>query len=246
MGYDRPSGFLHQPADAAHRRRQVTLLIGIIAGHAMLAAWILMSSAMLRDQRANTTLVMAEFSKDDIEPDAPAKPVEVAPVPDVIPVLLGSNSKLAAAPDEFGNGDGNGCSVANAIGAALISDEDAMKELAALPAGVRSDADAVMLWNGAWLEVAVEARPLRGDRGIPELRRVVTAAVQALPAGCAEVETVGPQLIPVTESGRTTMVVIGSGVWRWAALVDPPGEMGVTPFDQPVSDWLPSWLASGN
>lgn len=62
----------------------------------MLAAWILMSSAMLRDQRANTTLVMVDFSKDDIEPDAPAKPVEVAPVPDVTPVRLESNSKLAA------------------------------------------------------------------------------------------------------------------------------------------------------
>lgn len=211
----------------------------------MTAAWIL-SGNNVPPKRADRSLITLDFSADTIKPDAPAKPAKVSPVPNTRAAVLRTTSELTAAPDKSGSGDGNGCSVANAIGAALIADKDAMAELASLPTGIRSDADAVMLWNGAWLDAAPEAQELMDQSTIPELRRVVTVAVEALPASCAQVENVGPQLIPIAEPGRTTMVVIGSGVWQWAALIDPPSEPSTTPGLQPIDDWFASWIASGN
>ena len=79
---------------------------------------------------------------------------------------------------------------------------------------------------------------------IPELKRVVTEAILALPVDCQGVETAGPQLIPIPEPGRTTMVVIGSGLWRWSDLIELPV---VDPTDgQPGDGWLDSAAPSGN
>ncbi len=245
---DGPAGFLNRHVDARQRTRRAILLTSIVAAHVMLVGWILLSNRAPSARPGVETLAMVDLTSDDIEPDAPAKPVTVPPVPETrAAVLLAPASPLAAAPAAAGSGDGTGCSVANVIGAALQADDAAMAELAALPAGVRSDADAVMLWNGAWLDVAPETQSLMAENQIPALKNAVTLAVQALPPACTQVESVGPQLIPIPEPGRTTMVVIGSGVWRWAALIEPPIQDAVPqPVGQTASDWLASWGISGN
>lgn len=245
---DGQPGFLNRQVDARQRTRQATLLTSIVAAHVMLAGWILSSNRELPARPGVESLAMVDLSNDESEPDAPAKPATVPPVPESrAAVLLAPTSLLAAAPSTAGGGDGTGCSVTNVISAALQADNAAMAELAALPAGVRSDADAVMLWNGAWLDVAPETQSLMAENQIPALKNAVTLAVQALPPACAQVESVGPQLIPIPELGRTTMVVIGSGVWRWAALIEPPIDAAVPqPVGQTASDWLASWGISGN
>jgi hypothetical protein len=130
---------------------------------------------------------------------------------------------MPEAPPAGGSAASKTCAVASAISAALLADEDAMAEIAALPAQFRSDADAVMLWNGAWLGSAPDGQPpALQENNMPEVKRVVTTTVMKLPAACIEAQTAGPQFVPVAESGRTTMVVIGSGLWRWSNLLDPP------------------------
>ena len=241
-------GFLNQRISAEYRARRAALMVAIIAAHLMLAAWILSSGSNFAGARPTPILAAIDISKDVPEPEAPAKPAIVPPVPDDhMAALLPSKLMVEMAPPVAGNGTGRGCSVASAVSAALIADKAAMAELATLPAEVRSEADAVMLWNGAWLDHAPEAQMQMAQSPIPALKRAVIDAVLALPAECQEVETAGPQLISVPEPGRTTMVVIGSGVWRWSNLLDPPIEPDKAGLaDQSVGDWLASFGLTGN
>lgn len=237
------AGYLARPATF-----RATLLVAIIYALLILAAWILMSGRNFAAARRIPNLTAIDISQDVPKPDAPAKPAIVPPVPDRHMIaLIPSKLLIEAAPPATGSGDGEGCSVSSAVSAALIADKDAMAELAALPPEVRSDADAVMLWNGAWLDVDPEAQAQMASSPIPALKRVVRDAVLALPVKCQIVETTGPQLIPIPEPGRTTMVVIGSGVWRWANLLEPaagPDATGMT--DQSVGDKPASLGLSGN
>ena len=101
--------------------------------------------------------------------------------------------------------------------------------------------------GSSWLDVAPEAQMDMALSPIPALKRVVTDTVLALPAECQEVQTAGPQLIPIPEPGRTTMVVIGSGLWRWSSLLEPPIDPGTTGLtNQSIDEWLASFGLSGN
>lgn len=228
------------------------LIVAIIYALLILAAWTLMSGRNLSAARRISNLAAIDISRDVPEPDAPAKPAIVPPVPDSHMIaLIPTKLLVEAAPPVAGSGTGQGCSVANAVSAALIADKDAMAELAALPGDVRSDADAVMLWNGAWLDTDPATQMQMASTPIPALRRAVSDAVLALPAECQEVEMAGPQLLPIPEPGRTTMVVIGSGVWRWSSLIDLPLDPSLDtkttdPAAQSPGDWKASLGLSGN
>lgn len=228
------------------------LIAAIIYALLILAAWTLMSGRNLSAARRISNLAAIDISRDVPEPDAPAKPAIVPPVPDSHMVaLIPTKLLVEAAPPVAGSGTGQGCSVANAVSAALVADKDAMAELAALPGDVRSDADAVMLWNGAWLDTDPATQMQMASTPIPALRRAVSDAVLALPAECQEVEMAGPQLLPIPEPGRTTMVVIGSGVWRWSSLIDLPLDPSLDtkatdPAAQSPGDWKASLGLSGN
>ena len=228
------------------------LIVAIIYALLILAAWTLMSGRNLSAARRISNLAAIDISRDVPEPDAPAKPAIVPPVPDSHMIaLIPTKLLVEAAPPVAGSGTGQGCSVANAVSAALVADKDAMAELAALPGDVRSDADAVMLWNGAWLDTDPATQMQMASTPIPALRRAVSDAVLALPAECQEVEMAGPQLLPIPEPGRTTMVVIGSGVWRWSSLIDLPLDPSLDtkatdPAAQSPGDWKASLGLSGN
>ena len=228
------------------------LIAAIIYALLILAAWTLMSGRNLSAARRISNLAAIDISRDVPEPDAPAKPAIVPPVPDSHMIaLIPTKLLVEAAPPVAGSGTGQGCSVASAVSAALIADKDAMAELAALPGDVRSDADAVMLWNGAWLDTDPATQMQMVSTPIPALRRAVSDAVLALPAECQEVEMAGPQLLPIPEPGRTTMVVIGSGVWRWSSLIDLPLDPSLDtkttdPAAQSPGDWKASLGLSGN
>lgn len=222
-------------------------MLAIISVHVGLAAWILSTVHTSADARKSLTIAAIDISSDLSKPEAPARPTAVPPKAGkrTIVLLRTSASEEEAAP--AGTGNGEGCSVGSAIGAAIAADPDAMEELAALPAGSRTEADAVMLWNGAWPGVASEPLEQLPQQPVPALKRVVTDAVLALPVDCRDVQTTGPQLIPIQEPGRTTMLVIGSGVWRWAMLLDPPMDPQTSePQRQSLGDWLSSLGTSGN
>lgn len=241
------SGYLNPPHDPAKRARRAMLMLAIISVHAGLAAWILSTVRTSAEATKSLTIAAIDISSEVPKPEAPARPSAVPPKTGKRTVALFSTNTFEQEAAPAGTGNGEGCSVGSAIGAAISADPEAMEELAALPAGSRTDADAVMLWNGAWLGAAPEPLEQLPQQPVPALKRVVTDAVQALPVDCREVLTTGPQLIPIQEPGRTTMLVIGSGVWRWAMLIDPPVDPATSePQRQSLGDWLPSFGTSGN
>lgn len=182
---------------------------------------------------------------------APARPAAASEIRLLDPpVLMPSAIKVTAAPAASGSGTGAGCGMAGVIGQAIAADPAAMAALDALPPGIRTEADAVMLWNGGWIDVGgappspqsvassfasqfpplATPGPSRSATMLPSfllsdplapLKQTVVTALAAAPAECRALSVNGPQLIPIAEPSRTTMLVIGSGSWKWTDLIDP-------------------------
>ena len=51
------------------------------------------------------------------------------------------------------------------------------------------------------------------------LHSAIERIVAAAPAQCRDEEIIGPVFVPIPEGERTTMLAIGSGVWRWSDLL---------------------------
>ena len=221
-------GFLHgRERDAAFYARRAGLSGAIIAGHVMLFLWVLYWSGLAATPKPMRQLVSFDISAA-AKPSAPARKARVPRVaPERMVQALRPESTVSVPPTASGSGSGAGCAMAAAIARAITENPDAMAALAALPPDLRTEADAVMLWNGEWTPddepsllsfFAPEHPP---EHPMEPLKQVVMATLRAAPLECQDTEVTGPQLIPVAEPGRTTMLVVGSGNWRWSALLDP-------------------------
>ena len=274
ISFTDPLRFATIPGQLLDRRRAATA-VGVAAGHLALLWLVLHLSGLVGPQappdRALTTVEIADVPA----PSAPARPAPVPPIPVLNPpVLLPSAVKVAAAAAASGNGAGAGCGMAGVIGRAIAADPAAMAALAALPAGVRTEADAVMLWNGGWIDVggapisaqsalpaavtasATASAKMAAPRSPPRpsllasllpqflqsdplapLKQTVVTALAAAPPECSALGVAGPQLIPIAEPSRTTMLVIGSGMWKWTDLIDPAV---MSPDDAVAASGLPA------
>ena len=115
-------------------------------------------------------------------------------------------------------GVAGGCALSRDTAVAIGQDAAAMTELHALPPSARTSADAVLLWDGQWMD---EGASSRGTAAGP-LRRAVEQVVADAPQSCREAAAKGPEFIAVPDGARTVMIVIGSGEWRWADLLARP------------------------
>ena len=216
--------------------RRIGLLAAIVGAHLLVILWFATRQPVVRmDAGRGGTLVLITLSSGD---DTPApRPVRIEQTPLVIrlplPPLLPALAPLSVALptiDMAGLGTGSaqnmgGCQLGAEALAVIRQDTSAMAELGALPAGVRSDADAVMLWNGSWSTAFAPSPPtaLASTPAVPgTLRTLIERIVAAAPSQCRDASVTGPIFIPILEPTRTTMLVIGSGVWRWADLLLPP------------------------
>ena len=221
-------------AHATHSARYYlgrgTLFLAIVAAH-LLVLWLVLVLTGFTGRAPARAKSLAVFDVSEVEkPDAPAKPAEQVQVSKIQPQLLVPTVlTIAAPPAAAGSGTGQGCGMAGVLAKGISESPEAMAAVAALPKEVRSEADAVMLWNGAWLDTGqgsvLSAVPvlseLTGQDPVTALKTVILATLAAAPAECREVTSLGPQFIPIAEPGRTTMLVIGSGAWRWSSLIEP-------------------------
>ena len=214
----------------AHRVRRIVLLAAIIAVHCLIIALLISQSPAERKSEANgeTLITISSASGDRAateaqKPELPRAAVR-APLP---PPLIPMPSLSAEAPETGGaagvQGGGSACQLTADAALAIQQDPMAMAELAALPPGVRSEADAVMVWSGVWFDQAPAAVVSIGA-GTPAggLHLAIERIVAAAPAQCRDEDIVGPVFIPIPEGERTIMLAIGSGVWRWSALLPQP------------------------
>lgn len=209
-------------------------MLAIAAAHiALIVLVIVASRSGGQPPRLRTAVAAFDITATPPTPDAPAAPAPKAPVPsERLAMMLPSLSELTVAPPVGGTGTGQGCAMGAKVMAAIIADPLAMQALAELPTEARSDADAVMLWNGDWLGADVPAAPSffaifdpKPSGPVEVLKAVVVKTVTESSPECQMVTLTGPQLIPIPEQDRTTMLVIGSGVWAWASLLAPPPEL---------------------
>ena len=232
------------------------LLLAIVAGH-LLILWLVLLLTGFTGRALPRAKSLAVFDVSKVEkPDAPAKPAEQVRVSKVQPQLLVPTVlTIAAPPAAAGSGTGQGCGMAGVLAKGISESPEAMAAVAALPKEVRSEADAVMLWNGTWLDTGqasvLSAVPvlseLTGQDPVTALKTVILATLAAAPAECREVTSLGPQFIPIAEPGRTTMLVIGSGAWRWSSLAEPEPDPLATPgADQSAGDGRFAAAPTGN
>jgi hypothetical protein len=160
-------------------------------------------------------------------------PIDIAPAPvdatlEAVAEMAASGPNLTAdALDEGGpaisdgapslaSGEaGPGCRLEAAVGKTLQADERTRSALQRLPRSARSVANAVMLWDGAW----VPDGPATAG-ALAALRESISAELAAAEASCRAEVLAGPVFIPVETGGETVVLTLGSGVWRWGQLIE--------------------------
>lgn len=161
----------------------------------------------------------AKVEAVDVEPPRDIEPqfVDVlSPEPDPLierdPLLDPVSLSIAAASSAAGQP----CQLTAWLQQALQADPQVQAALPQIPRPARSVANAIMLWNGAWIEPQTTA-----SVGVLTLHQAVIAGIRAAPAACREQVIQGPELIILLDGAGATVLAIGSGEWRWADLLDP-------------------------
>lgn len=227
-----PASRLHvsEPTSAAgDLTRRAVLLLTIMALHLLLIVWLASNPPLTEIMRPAAVSVFTVLPLS--ERDTSARPVQkrVVPLATPVPVLPapGRLPTAEAAPLSSGatatvsaGAAAGGCALAQNVGEAIGKNPAAMAEIDGLPPDVRTSADAIMLWDGQWLDPGVTPADIK----IGVLRQAVEQVVADAPAECRNAEATGPQFIPVPEGDRTLMIVIGSGTWHWADLIASPAD----------------------
>lgn len=216
-----------------HLPRRIILLAAIVAVHLLIIAWLLTQPPAERAREARgETVIAISLSTGDHASASPQSSPELsraavrAPVP--LPLLLMPSllTETTEADRASGvTGGGSACQLAADAAVAIQQDSVAMAELAALPPGVRSEADAVMLWNGVWFDQAPPANSTSPVVPTGGLHLAIERIVAAAPAQCRDEAMLGPLFVPIPVGDRTTMLAIGSGAWRWSDLLSKPSAL---------------------
>jgi len=166
---------------------------------------------------ATPTPPPAPAAKPDISSLAPppldltAEPMQLTPSPSA------TESAASDAVAQSISTTGATCDLTATMQAALQANDAVRNDLAAIPRASRSVANAVQLWNGAW----VDARGIGGDAIVAPIRAAIVAVVDQAPAGCHDQSVAGPRLLTITDPRGTVIVAIGSDIWRWSDLSEP-------------------------
>ena len=148
---------------------------------------------------------------DQLPPvDFTAQPIALTPPtpsPQPSPPSFASSPMAAAIP----------CDLTGAIQAALEGDPRTRDELALIPQQARSVANAVQLWDGAW----VDPDRLGGPTIAEPIREAIVNVIRQAPPVCHDQTVAGPRLFAITDPRGTIIVALGSGQWRWSDLLAP-------------------------
>ena len=143
-------------------------------------------------------------------PVLPAAPVEVRLMP-VAATLTAPEITLAAASNTPA---GPGCALSDAVQTSLRGPEVA-RALRLIPRAARTSADAMMLWDGRWIDAAT----IGGGAALEPIRSAVAAAIRAAPADCRDAPVTGPRLLIVADATGSRVLAFGSGRWAWSQVL---------------------------
>lgn len=160
----------------------------------------------------------------------PAAPVDNPDVLAMVETMTGVTTEAVAQPAQASTpvsssalawvqsraGPGGGCDINVSMQERLTADPAAQAALRLVPRDAKSVANAIQLWDGAWIPIITTG----DDAAFAPVRDVIADAVRTAPADCRNRAVEGPRfLIVANAEGLTTVIVVGSGTWRWADLV---------------------------
>lgn len=117
------------------------------------------------------------------------------------------------------------CEITGALQQSLPQSESVQLAIAQIPRTARSVADAVMLWDGVWRDGDALGR----DTAVSPIRYAVLDALAHASANCLARDVQGPRFIAITMGASTTVLTLGSGIWRWGDLIGPTGASPIPP-----------------
>jgi hypothetical protein len=136
-------------------------------------------------------------------------PAEVAlPAADANPQV-----ELAAA------GGGLDCELGEGLRRAIQANPVLANSIEQIAPGSRSVANAIMLWEGAWVSMQDPV----SQAAVTTLRQAITEGIEAAPPECLAAELTGPRFVILSDGIKSTTLVIGSGAWRWSQLLAEDG-----------------------
>jgi hypothetical protein len=195
---------------------------GILLVHVLVLALILLTPSSLAVAPALVTpLSVFNVVAADRLPPAKVQP-EPPRTPHPSPMVdLQIETPLEASPPVFSAaaaeqaGFGTSCELAELLGRAFTENPLLRAQLARIGPDARSVANAIMFWDGRWVEVEGRAP----EDAITLLRRAIVEAVRAAPPECLGQDVAGPRFIPVKDAEGTIILVLGSATWRWEQLL---------------------------
>lgn len=148
----------------------------------------------------------------------PAMPLQ----PDIVPQIeMVSSAPSALVVSMLAEADraalqGGACDLSGPVQAALQASSDVAQGLPTIAASQRSVANAVMLWDGTWTAAIDRLPPV----ALQAIRTAVTQTLSLASEQCRAQEQAGPRLLYLPGADATTVLVLGSGQWRWQDVAD--------------------------
>jgi hypothetical protein len=153
-------------------------------------------------------------------PELPLRPEQLGPVSlTAAPIpLSGTPPPALSAPSSVvgaTDAQSEACDFTGALKAVLQASPAVLDELSHIPRQARSVANAIMLWDGHWAKVDTPGFLAMAD----PLHQTILALVGSLPPVCQAQAIAGPRLLTIAGPEGTTVIVLGSGAWRWGDLL---------------------------
>lgn len=202
------------PIAAPRLTRRQLLLPVLLLAHAglVLVAW---RERPLAATQPPAALLVSEIAA----PPTPSLPIEVTlfPVSAAVEAPELTETDPAAVPVSLAGlaQAGAGCDLSDVVQRLLRERPDVTAALQRMPRAARSVADALMLWDGHW----IDAGAVGGSTALDPIRAAVAAAIRAAPANCRDAKVIGPRLLIVPSATGNQVLAFGSGEWSWAQLL---------------------------
>lgn len=164
----------------------------------------------------------------DVQAAEPVQPLDVLAM---VHALVNPTDNPPPAPATFAElltlagGAQDECRLGVVLAGRMQSDTSLSEHLVALPRDARSVANAVMLWDGGW----VPARAPDAESAMAGVRAALRQAAVGLEAACLEEMQTGPNLLTVVIDKGATVLVVGSGAWRWSDVLETPETEKIAP-----------------
>lgn len=163
------------------------------------------------------------------EPVPPTPPQPIIVPPPVIPLPTPNETVIAMLRQTDAAAVGGACDLTEPVQAALRESEAVAASLPEIPEERRSVANAIMIWNTQWVALHETLDPA----AMTAIRDSIAGTIAAASPECRLQPQSGPRLIVLPGVGDTTVLALGSGVWRWQDLLETarPAVQEVGPFD---------------